>query len=45
MYPFDYLGLDPVPEESSLFRDAKLSECKGLYCAEPSYIPVRHMIK
>lgn len=45
IYPYDYLGLEPISEVSPIFREAKLLECEGLFCREPVYIPVRHLIK
>ena len=42
---FDYLELKPIADASPVFRDAVVTECDGLYCAEPMYIPVRHIIK
>lgn len=44
-YPFDYLGMAPIAEVSPLAREAVLTECEGLYCEEPVYIPVRHLLK
>ncbi len=45
IYPFDYLGVEPIAKVSPLFKEAMFSECEGLYCSEPSYIPVRDLIK
>lgn len=45
---FDYLELKPIADVVPVFREAKAlgrSECEGLYCSEPYYIPVRNRIK
>ena len=45
---FDYLELKPIADVVPVFREAKMlgrSECGGLYCSEPWYIPVRNHIK
>jgi len=45
IYCLDYLGIAPIAEVSPVFREAKQFPCEGLYCSEPTYIPMRHMIK
>lgn len=45
---FDYLELKPVSDVVPVFKEAKIlekSECEGLYCSEPAYIPVRNLLK
>ena len=45
---FDYLELQPIADAAPVFKEAKVldvSECEGLYCSEPWYIPVRNRLK
>ena len=45
IYPFDYLGIAPIAEVTPLFQSAHMERCEGLYCREPVYVPVGHLIK
>ena len=45
---FDYLELKPIADVVPVFKEAKVleqSECEGLYCSEPCFIPVRNVLK
>ena len=45
---YDYLELKPIADVVPVFKEAKAlerSECEGLYCSEPCYIPVRNVLK
>ena len=42
---FDYLELKPISDVTPIFKDAKVSQCEGLYCSEPFYLPLRDVIK
>ena len=45
---FDYLELKPIADVAPIFKEAKVlerSECEGLYCSEPCYIPVRNLLR
>ena len=42
---FDFLGIDVIANEVPMLKKAMVSECDGVYCGEPFYIPVRHVIR
>ena len=42
---YDYLELKPISDVTPIFREAEVSECEGLYCSEPFYIPTRNFVK
>lgn len=44
LYPGDYLGMEPIPEVSPIFKQARPELCKGLLCQEPIYLPVRQFM-
>jgi len=45
LYPFDYLGLTNIAEEVPLYRTAEKLTCEGLYCGQPAFIPVLHLVE
>ena len=42
---FDFLGIDVIANEVPMLKKAMVAECEGVYCGQPFYIPVKHLIK
>ncbi len=41
---FDFLQLKPIADAVPRLREAQVTRCEGVYCGEPFYVPVKHLV-